>query len=162
MKKLKAALAKIEKGKRLIAAGQKKLGNKLMNQGRMKLRNIQLARVKEKRVKPSAPRAPRLSAPATVPRLEALKLHYEYTSTYPETCSCMPAQGLSNGVCWKFTNKGKHECKKRKCKPQFICVVGANTGITCMRKMVTKRIVSTGPGICREEAMKSYAYVPYA
>ncbi len=74
----------------------------------------------------------------------------------------MPAQGLSNGVCWKFTDVSKHKCEKRVCKPQFICVMGANTGITCMRKTVMKRVVSAGPGVCREEAMKAYAYVPYA
>lgn len=90
------------------------------------------------------------------------KLHYEYTSEYPASCSCAVAKGMHTGICWYFLDSSKTSCKKRTCSKSYVCVVGETTNLTCMRKENTHRIVSNGDGSCRTEKTHSYQYIPYS
>ncbi len=89
------------------------------------------------------------------------KLHIEYTSYYPETCKCKLGKGLHNGVCYKFTSLTTKRCTKRKCKPSYICIDGATSGTTCVRKIVKSMILPNGDGTCSKKHVTFYTYVPY-
>ncbi len=89
-------------------------------------------------------------------------LHKVYTNRYPSTCECMLAKGFKSGTCYEFSPKGGKECEARKCKPNYDCVQGVATGITCMRKLNTHRIMSNGDGTCTKKKFKSYSYRPYS
>lgn len=89
-------------------------------------------------------------------------LHVIYTIRYPLTCECMLGKGFSSGTCYEFKKGESEKCEARKCRPSFDCVQGAETGITCMRKLITSRVMSNGDGTCIKKQVSGYAYEPYS
>lgn len=89
-------------------------------------------------------------------------LHEIYTVQYPESCPCQIGKGLSPGTCYRFLPGSSTQCSPGKCKPSFICAIGMATGITCIRKVITRRILSNGDGTCKMTSMRSFVYVPYS
>lgn len=89
-------------------------------------------------------------------------LHITYTVRFPRSCSCMTAKGMKSGICYYYTNPRTRQCKKRKCIPNYICVQGFKTGITCVRRKSKSRVIPVGNGRCQTKKTSKYAYVPYS
>lgn len=74
-------------------------------------------------------------------------------------CYCRK-QSTRGGTCYRFIEKGSNLCKPFKCKPSHYCV-NANTGLKCIRTIVTKKIVPTSLLTCRFKSIRSVSYLPY-
>ena len=121
-----------------------------------------LARKKAKNLAKTVMRLPTKTRQTQLPFLSSkTRLHYEYSTKWPATCPCERAAGLLKGTCWYFTGVGTN-CRKRNCRPAYICVVGARTALTCFRKALRERIVPNNDGTCRTEFIKGYMYKPYS
>ena len=81
----------------------------------------------------------------------------------PMSCNCGIDRSSGIGKCYYFLDETKLYCRRRECKPKFICITKDDNrpSLTCIRKKKTRRIVRTGAGICREVEWQSYMYVPY-
>lgn len=78
----------------------------------------------------------------------------------PKTCYCK-AQAPGESECFFYTT-GKY-CKMRYCSASYACVGRkASGGQTCFLRVVRSRVVSTGSGLCKDEPVDSFIYVPYA
>lgn len=82
------------------------------------------------------------------------------TTSPPKTCNCK-RMTPGTSVCYYFNKKGAPYCEKRTCKPSFKCV-GYKSGLKCMQRKVTKKVVSTGPNTCRTDNVQSYMFVLYS
>lgn len=100
-----------------------------------------------------------------VPADRLIKAHLAYIVEYPLTCPCVQGKGFVSSECHEFITKGSFKCRKRKCHPKFMCVIGAKSTITCMRRTIKSKIVPNGDGTCFTkpiESKKSFTYVPYS
>lgn len=88
-------------------------------------------------------------------------MHIEYTTHYPLSCPCRQVNGIRLGTCWVLIDSVNHICVKRNCNPSFVCVYGIRTGLMCLRKKVTKKVVPTGQRTCKTVSISGYMYVPY-
>lgn len=92
------------------------------------------------------------------------KRGYRYETKYPASCACRMVAKNSNSVCYYFLDKKQYICGRRQCGKSYVCV-GGYTGLTCMRKISTEKVVPGGYGsgnYCKIKKHKKYYYVPYA
>lgn len=86
--------------------------------------------------------------------------------SHPRTCACKLATGLAKGICYETTGNSNNTiraCRKRTCKASYVCVLGVQTSLTCIRKKKRSyRAVPLRPGVCRVEDFEWYVNVPYA
>lgn len=82
------------------------------------------------------------------------------TVSSTKTCNCKPF-GNGVGKCYYYLSPESNYCASRKCKQSFRCVAH-NTGLKCIKRKVTKKIVSTGGYTCRTQPVSSYTVVPYS
>lgn len=87
--------------------------------------------------------------------------HLIYTRKYPRLCSCKLAKGLHNGACYYYTNSSYSRCRRRKCRPSYVCVQGYYTGMKCMLRKITSRVVYYGYGKCKTKRTLNYTYTLY-
>lgn len=78
----------------------------------------------------------------------------------PRACNCKRGTAR-NGVCYDFVRGHASYCKRRKCAPRYQCVA-VRTGIKCILRRTTKRVVPVGPGRCASRKVYGYMYVPYS
>lgn len=78
----------------------------------------------------------------------------------PRACNCRRGT-RTNGVCYDFVRGHASYCRKRKCAPRYECVA-IRTGIKCILRRTTRRVVPNGPGRCVSRKIYGFMYVPYS
>jgi len=92
------------------------------------------------------------------------KRGYRYSTKYPSSCACKMVPSNSRSVCYHFLDKNQYICGRRQCGNSYTCT-GSYTGITCMRRLSTEKVVPVGyasGNYCKIKKRKTYFYVPYA
>lgn len=79
----------------------------------------------------------------------------------PNHCQCVQSKAPGNGWCWYYYNDDSYYCKKRRCRPKFVCV-SYHTGLTCMKRKTKEKVVPITLDTCRTVRMESTIYVPYS
>lgn len=80
----------------------------------------------------------------------------------PETCTCKILKRASMGACYFYINRTSRYCARRDCAPKYVCVDGRKTGVTCVRRKITKKIIHVGWNKCKTKHIVRYIYVPYS
>lgn len=78
----------------------------------------------------------------------------------PKACNCkrLPSR---NSKCYYFPIPGSPYCESRPCRPSFGCVA-FKTGLKCLRRKVTKKIISSGQYTCTMKNVIFFTYVLYS
>lgn len=79
------------------------------------------------------------------------------SSTMPQSCDCEPSRSRYNGDCWYFPIKDSNYCMKRPCRLKFLCT-SRRTGLTCLLRKTTSKIVPISTTKCVEERVPGYIY----
>lgn len=78
----------------------------------------------------------------------------------PKACNCKRLTS-PNSKCYYYPIAGSRYCESRRCRPSFGCVA-FKTGLRCLRRKVSKKIVSTDKYTCITKKVNSFTYVPYS
>lgn len=80
----------------------------------------------------------------------------------PYYCTCRIVRSSFFGACYFYTDLRARVCASRKCAPTYGCVGRkVKTGVTCIRRKKTKRIIHSGWNRCKTVDINEYFYVPY-
>lgn len=90
---------------------------------------------------------------AILPRTQTLSAG----SKMPQSCDCEPTRSRSTGRCWYFTRKDSNICMQRPCRLKFICT-SRKTGLVCMLRKKTSKIVPISSNKCAEERVPGFIY----
>jgi len=58
------------------------------------------------------------------------------------------------------TSRAPSTCNTRTCEASYVCK-SVSTGMTCIRRKTTSKIVADTPGRCKKETISGYQWVPY-
>lgn len=75
-------------------------------------------------------------------------------------CNCKVSRNRG-GLCYYYISTKSKRCKKRRCQRMFECTF-QETGLTCIKRIVTHKIVRIGPDTCKNEKTWKLMYVPYS
>lgn len=94
--------------------------------------------------------------------------NYNYgADKYPEACACQMLPPNNHSKCYYFADATETTCKYRQCKATFVCTNNDISGLVCMRRKKTSKLVvqkaTTTAGLtqCSKVATSGYTYVPY-
>lgn len=79
---------------------------------------------------------------------------------HPQVCNCKSTGSHKVGTCYKIIDKATGSCTKRECAPKYVCH-SKKTGMTCMLRVTSSKIVRTGYLKCEKRQVKGHMYVPY-
>lgn len=99
---------------------------------------------------------------ATANRRQRRRAHLSTSIRLPLTCNCaLGPPPKSTSKCYYIKNSETGECTSRTCKPSYECQ-SVYTGLICMKRMTTTRIVPIDLHRCVSEQVDGVMYVPCA
>ncbi len=77
---------------------------------------------------------------------------------YPLWCNCEELRNSHGAKCYSYTRGDA--CATRSCRSSFVCT-SRSTGILCMRRLMTEKVVPLGDGRCTTLPYDRFVYTPY-
>lgn len=106
--------------------------------------------------RPSVPRTLPVSEP---PRDRPMAPVSTGGSLTPATCNCQ-RDPPGAGVCYFYRSAGYSYCARRPCARSYSCSA-SGTGIRCVRRKTTVKIIPINGRECKTERVIGFMYVPY-